>query len=1299
MDPEENKYETLQMMEDTLQMRPNDISYHHRSLNKQITINTKLTQQSTINDDSKLPYDNNYRSKLKYHCKSLIVTNPRLYSLYLLSSATWPQILLLLDMYTDFIVVKDLYNSALSSKKDIDHIVDESNSIILFMLSCLFLFFPFVMVWAVSLRFIHRFVTQQPQERTSCNKLLFNTFLIMYLFPPIGCLLISLVEVYWVLHDILKGICYFFIGKILILNTNEEIKAIKHFRKIIELFGESIPQIILQLYIWQSDANYVEFNSLMLSVAVSLFSFSINFYTLYDQSKYHGMSMAEYALSLLQLSVIPVIKFIPRLPAVKKGEIDEYNLSQFTIDKESLGPIINALSNVKCKLKYVKLSVDSISDLDTSSLSMLAQFFLQKNIKCTIINTGNSAVLLDLFRKLDKDNKGYIEFSQFQTLLAATTVVKDEVLQQILFRRLAIRRLKKYERDRVYFDDFHSSIIVQSKEYDCTSIQYPLHFAINHVFNIYQKSDFRKLHINHGIYENLLIEFDRKCHSLHNKNTYGWCKFLHRLINLVHFATSLSVTDILFDNNNEHILSKILSTLNKIKQGVNDNITQLIEGFIWHSLQILLEKTCSWDQLSIDDSFLKTCVTENITLFACLVHYSLFKDDSKAVVFRNCFTYASLSNVSVEEAFNISVEKGWYNTIELLLDDMIKISQMNSIKSWLFLIEKILSSPNIDVKILQKILINSKNNHHVATIHDNIHYILELILNCRADKGSTNLRENVRQAVMVQSLRFDQNIDEKIAEYMKVLLEFVEMLTVYDATSCIQTVTTVSPLIRAVMYDDIESIEAILKNINNKETYTSVMDHKYEYESNKNIFLISLDKVKYKSASYLIRNHGVHMKTSFKNMSDYQYLLIQLFKDYKYFYKKNDEELVCKYIKEIIECLTKLKLVKSIHGSKYEIAQHLREIKKNYNKAFYKYNITETTLNTLCDIFVERRKTNKWSETSMQKVVSDRNLKKILLLGTSNAGKTTICKQLRRIYSENSTRELNLKYGSTNDLKRSIYDNVRWQMIEIVRLCERLGYQLDEDAKQSGSYLDTLRTDFVFNKQVAYHIQRLWDNVFIKLAFTQKDNLSIVDSAEHFFNSLDRMSQTNYKPTMEDTLLVRVPTTGTIRSTIIVDSMTYHLYDTGGERAERNKWIHCMENVSVMLYVADLSCFDQGLYEIHTQNAMHETIYVWSDLLNCRFLRLSTIVLFLNKCDLFRNKLEQKGKDLRISFGHYDGNNSYDDAIEYIKNVFLKLDTKHNRTIYPHVTCAIDENSIIRVFNQVHEELIAEYEKRYNFLV
>ena len=70
-----------------------------------------------------------------------------------------------------------------------------------------------------------------------------------------------------------------------------------------------------------------------------------------------------------------------------------------------------------------------------------------------------------------------------------------------------------------------------------------------------------------------------------------------------------------------------------------------------------------------------------------------------------------------------------------------------------------------------------------------------------------------------------------------------------------------------------------------------------------------------------------------------------------------------------------------------------------------------------------------------------------------------------------------------------------------------------------------------------------------------------------FFDSLNsecvapQISKPDYIPSEQHMLRARVRTSGIIESEFVIDGNQFVMFDVGGQRNERKKWIHCFENV------------------------------------------------------------------------------------------------------------------------------------------
>merc|ERR1712087_324981 len=229
-------------------------------------------------------------------------------------------------------------------------------------------------------------------------------------------------------------------------------------------------------------------------------------------------------------------------------------------------------------------------------------------------------------------------------------------------------------------------------------------------------------------------------------------------------------------------------------------------------------------------------------------------------------------------------------------------------------------------------------------------------------------------------------------------------------------------------------------------------------------------------------------------------------------------------------------------------------------------------------------------------------------------------------------------------------------------------------------------------------IEELWQHELIKDAYTNRTNLGIADSAPHFLDDLERIRKPNYRPTAEDILLARIPTTGMRSQKFVIKETSFNIFDVGGQRSERNKWIHCFDTVHGILFVASLSCYDQNLFEENELNAMSEALELFKIVANSRYFSAASLILFLNKSDLFQQKI--KSKPLTVCFPEYEGADTYEEASAYITARFKdQAETKgRQKQIYSHLTCATDQGNVQKLFDDVQHTVVTNALK-YNGLI
>ncbi|VDD97604.1 unnamed protein product [Enterobius vermicularis] len=215
--------------------------------------------------------------------------------------------------------------------------------------------------------------------------------------------------------------------------------------------------------------------------------------------------------------------------------------------------------------------------------------------------------------------------------------------------------------------------------------------------------------------------------------------------------------------------------------------------------------------------------------------------------------------------------------------------------------------------------------------------------------------------------------------------------------------------------------------------------------------------------------------------------------------------------------------------------------------------------------------------------------------------------------------------------------------------------------------------------ELSIAMQRLWADQGVQDCYLRSND---------FLDNLPRLSEAGYIPTEQDLLRTRIKTTGITEVLFDLKGLTFRVIDVGGQRSERKKWIHCFDNVNAIIFISSLSEYDQTLREDNCTNRMQESLKLFDSICNSPWFAIIHFILFLNKKDLFAEKI--KRSPLNVCFPEYKGQQNQTECINYIQWKFEQLNSSSKREIYCHQTCATDTNNVQFVLDACLDMIIAK---------
>ncbi|EPS99657.1 hypothetical protein FOMPIDRAFT_1024123 [Fomitopsis schrenkii] len=339
------------------------------------------------------------------------------------------------------------------------------------------------------------------------------------------------------------------------------------------------------------------------------------------------------------------------------------------------------------------------------------------------------------------------------------------------------------------------------------------------------------------------------------------------------------------------------------------------------------------------------------------------------------------------------------------------------------------------------------------------------------------------------------------------------------------------------------------------------------------------------------------------------------------------------------------------------------------------------------DVSEEDKKRHREAEKSLREAKSRLAKQvKVLLLGSGDSGKSTILKQMRLIH------RVPFSPQEVESYRQLVFNNLTHGMKYVIDAMDEMELSVlpdHEDFIQMVIDAADLKDGEPFPMDYYDPLKKLWEDPNVQKAWERGNEAALPDNLVYYFSGLDRLFEPTYVPNEQDIVQARARTIGITETMFQLKDHEMLMVDVGGQKSERRKWIHCFQDVTSILFLVSLSGYDQCLVEDRDANQMQDAMTIWDSICHSQWFKNTSIILFLNKNDLFEKKVLHS--DIRNFFPDYDGPTA-DPAAgrDYFKKRFARLAQKANqkeREVYIHTTTATD-TEMLRVVMAAVEGII-----------
>lgn len=279
-----------------------------------------------------------------------------------------------------------------------------------------------------------------------------------------------------------------------------------------------------------------------------------------------------------------------------------------------------------------------------------------------------------------------------------------------------------------------------------------------------------------------------------------------------------------------------------------------------------------------------------------------------------------------------------------------------------------------------------------------------------------------------------------------------------------------------------------------------------------------------------------------------------------------------------------------------------------------------------------------------------RNREKVLILGTSESGRSTMMKALTSVAGGKYTKKERLSFR--NIIWTSVVTNAK----TVLKAMEELKLPLEHEG-----YKRHVQKLFNFQEKVddellpetIRSIQALWKDRGFEACYKRRNEYQLEENFAYYVNSVTRLGADGYVPTDEDILRLRIVSCGINTVCLSYKDLEYEVLDVG---VERKHWVRTFPGVSTIVFMVDPTAYSKRILKDKSKTLIQESLEAFDYIVNSGwFLEAEFIIIFSKMDKLERWLYEKEVKDFWHDFPDLPGDTGIvEHYMQFLQAEFLK---------------------------------------------